>query len=190
MASSSFSPSANCFSSTTTLSAIIRDCSNQKLNLIHNGFHDYSSPARFPHLILKAAKNDRNTKPNSVICGDCDGNGAVVCSQCKGKGVNAVDFFNGQFKAGESCWLCGTFNADNVSFMYILSMYSISARSSGMFNTFSLPLVVALVFASEQPLSSSLIAVAAAAVDMSFLKKRRSSITSHSFNSFSSTSVE
>ncbi|KGN60105.1 protein BUNDLE SHEATH DEFECTIVE 2, chloroplastic isoform X2 [Cucumis sativus] len=107
MASSSFSPSANCFSSTTTLSAIIRDCSNQKLNLIHNGFHDYSSPARFPHLILKAAKNDRNTKPNSVICGDCDGNGAVVCSQCKGKGVNAVDFFNGQFKAGESCWLCG-----------------------------------------------------------------------------------
>ncbi|KAE8735217.1 Detected protein of confused Function [Hibiscus syriacus] len=33
--------------------------------------------------------------------------GAVVCSQCKGSGVNAVDFFNGEFKAGDSCWLCG-----------------------------------------------------------------------------------
>ena len=33
--------------------------------------------------------------------------GAVLCSQCKGDGVNSVDHFNGQFKAGESCWLCG-----------------------------------------------------------------------------------
>ncbi|XP_058781016.1 protein BUNDLE SHEATH DEFECTIVE 2, chloroplastic-like [Vicia villosa] len=51
--------------------------------------------------------NQQNTKPNSVICADCDGNGAVVCSQCKGDGVNSVDFFNGLFKAGASCWLCG-----------------------------------------------------------------------------------
>ncbi|CAK9317467.1 unnamed protein product [Citrullus colocynthis] len=106
MASSSLSVSANYFSSITTVSAI-SGCNNQKLNLINNGFHAYSSPARFPHLNVKAAKNDRNTKPNSVICGDCDGNGAVLCSQCKGNGVNAVDFFNGEFKAGESCWLCG-----------------------------------------------------------------------------------
>ncbi|KAB1204614.1 hypothetical protein CJ030_MR8G012686 [Morella rubra] len=33
--------------------------------------------------------------------------GAVLCSQCKGSGVNSVDLFNGQFKAGDSCWLCG-----------------------------------------------------------------------------------
>lgn len=33
--------------------------------------------------------------------------GAVLCSQCKGCGVNSVDFFGGQFKAGDSCWLCG-----------------------------------------------------------------------------------
>ncbi|KAL5074321.1 hypothetical protein RYX36_013305 [Vicia faba] len=51
--------------------------------------------------------NQQSTKPNSVICADCDGNGAVVCSQCKGNGVNSVDFFNGLFKAGASCWLCG-----------------------------------------------------------------------------------
>ncbi|KAK2660573.1 hypothetical protein Ddye_007106 [Dipteronia dyeriana] len=61
-------------------------------------------------LLLAAASNrnrNRNTKPNSVICGDCDGNGAVQCSQCKGNGVNSVDLFNGRFKAGDSCWLCG-----------------------------------------------------------------------------------
>ena len=33
--------------------------------------------------------------------------GAIQCSQCKGSGVNSVDIFNGQFKAGDSCWLCG-----------------------------------------------------------------------------------
>ncbi|XVF71317.1 hypothetical protein PTKIN_Ptkin12aG0027700 [Pterospermum kingtungense] len=31
----------------------------------------------------------------------------VVCSQCKSSRVNSVDFFNGEFKAGDSCWLCG-----------------------------------------------------------------------------------
>ncbi|XP_057434486.1 protein BUNDLE SHEATH DEFECTIVE 2, chloroplastic-like [Lotus japonicus] len=63
---------------------------------------------KFSFLTAKAANgNQQNTKPNSVICADCDGNGAVVCSQCKGNGVNSVDIFNGQFKAGDSCWLCG-----------------------------------------------------------------------------------
>ncbi|QCE16240.1 uncharacterized protein LOC114180802 isoform X1 [Vigna unguiculata] len=62
---------------------------------------------KYRPVIVKAAKEDRNTKPNSVICADCDGNGAVQCSQCKGNGVNSVDIFNGQFKAGDSCWLCG-----------------------------------------------------------------------------------
>ncbi|XP_024963457.1 uncharacterized protein LOC112503703 [Cynara cardunculus var. scolymus] len=55
------------------------------------------------------ATGDKETKPKtkSVICTDCDGNGAVQCSQCKGSGINPEDFFNGQFKAGDSCWLCG-----------------------------------------------------------------------------------
>ncbi|KAG6608150.1 Protein BUNDLE SHEATH DEFECTIVE 2, chloroplastic, partial [Cucurbita argyrosperma subsp. sororia] len=72
-------------------------CGNQKLNLINNGFH-YSPVAGFLHLNSKAAKSGRNIKPNSVICDDCDGIDS---------GVDAVDFFNGQFIAGASCWLCG-----------------------------------------------------------------------------------
>ncbi|KAK2984105.1 hypothetical protein RJ640_018130 [Escallonia rubra] len=32
--------------------------------------------------------------------------GAIQCKQCKGNGVNSVDHFNGQFKAGGLCWLC------------------------------------------------------------------------------------
>ncbi|XVF89309.1 hypothetical protein PTKIN_Ptkin19aG0119800 [Pterospermum kingtungense] len=67
----------------------------------------HSSAAKFHPVKAKATPSKRNTKTNSVICGDCNGNGAVVCSQCKGSGVNSVDFFNGEFKAGESCWLCG-----------------------------------------------------------------------------------
>ncbi|XP_029124517.1 uncharacterized protein LOC109817669 isoform X2 [Cajanus cajan] len=62
---------------------------------------------KYRFVIAKAAKGNRNTKPNSVICADCDGNGAVLCSQCKGSGVNSVDVFDGRFKAGDSCWLCG-----------------------------------------------------------------------------------
>ncbi|KAK9080011.1 hypothetical protein SSX86_001686 [Deinandra increscens subsp. villosa] len=52
-------------------------------------------------------KEPAEPKTKSVICTDCDGNGTVQCSQCKGIGVNPQDFFNGQFKAGDSCWLCG-----------------------------------------------------------------------------------
>ncbi|XP_047333180.1 protein BUNDLE SHEATH DEFECTIVE 2, chloroplastic-like [Impatiens glandulifera] len=52
-----------------------------------------------------ADNNDKNSK--SIFCSNCEGNGAVACSQCKGSGVNSVDYFNGQFKAGASCWLCG-----------------------------------------------------------------------------------
>ncbi|TYG97844.1 hypothetical protein ES288_A10G069800v1 [Gossypium darwinii] len=36
--------------------------------------------------------------------------GAKQCSQCKGTGVNSVDHFNGQFKAGGLCWLCSCRN--------------------------------------------------------------------------------
>ncbi|KAF3447123.1 hypothetical protein FNV43_RR12303 [Rhamnella rubrinervis] len=63
--------------------------------------------ARLRRVKAKGVKNNRSSKPNSVICSDCDGNGAVLCSQCKGSGVNSVDIFDGRFKAGDSCWLCG-----------------------------------------------------------------------------------
>ena len=62
--------------------------------------------AKFQSLEVKAVENDKGTKPNSIVCAECDGNGAVQCSQCKGTGVNSVDHFNGQFKAGGLCWLC------------------------------------------------------------------------------------
>ncbi|XP_010541921.1 PREDICTED: uncharacterized protein LOC104815279 [Tarenaya hassleriana] len=55
---------------------------------------------------VKAMDNNQSTKKNSILCPDCEGNGAVACSQCKGSGVNSVDHFNGQFKAGAICWLC------------------------------------------------------------------------------------
>ncbi|KAM7512706.1 hypothetical protein LguiB_011581 [Lonicera macranthoides] len=53
-----------------------------------------------------AINSGEKNKPNSIVCAQCDGNGAIVCSQCKGDGVNSVDHFNGQFKAGGLCWLC------------------------------------------------------------------------------------
>ncbi|CAA3024215.1 uncharacterized protein LOC111412956 isoform X4 [Olea europaea var. sylvestris] len=55
---------------------------------------------------LKATDNKPSTKSNSILCADCEGNGAVPCSQCKGSGINSIDHFNGQFKAGALCWLC------------------------------------------------------------------------------------
>ncbi|XP_010250102.1 PREDICTED: uncharacterized protein LOC104592429 [Nelumbo nucifera] len=65
-----------------------------------------SQTARFQSIEAKAADSNESTKSNSLLCADCDGNGAVLCSQCKGTGVNSVDHFNGQFKAGGLCWLC------------------------------------------------------------------------------------
>ncbi|TYH57529.1 hypothetical protein ES332_D08G096200v1 [Gossypium tomentosum] len=53
-----------------------------------------------------AAEKNQSTKPTSIVCADCEGNGAKQCSQCKGTGFNSVDHFNGQFKAGGLCWLC------------------------------------------------------------------------------------
>ncbi|XP_012078782.1 protein BUNDLE SHEATH DEFECTIVE 2, chloroplastic [Jatropha curcas] len=65
-----------------------------------------SKSSKFQSLEAKAAGGNKGTKPNSIVCADCDGNGAKICSQCKGTGVNSVDHFNGQFKAGGLCWLC------------------------------------------------------------------------------------
>lgn len=67
-----------------------------------------SGSIRFQSLELKATggANYPSTKPGSILCSDCDGNGAVLCTQCLGSGVNSKDHFNGQFKAGGLCWLC------------------------------------------------------------------------------------
>ncbi|KAF8081616.1 hypothetical protein N665_0874s0010 [Sinapis alba] len=55
---------------------------------------------------IQATDGTETTKSNSILCPNCEGKGAVACSQCKGGGVNLIDHFNGQFKAGDSCWLC------------------------------------------------------------------------------------
>ncbi|KAI6680170.1 hypothetical protein NL676_034051 [Syzygium grande] len=73
----------------------------------HGTTHHHPPAAKFRLVKAQAAKDGGRTKPRSMICADCDGNGAVLCSQCKGDGVNSEDLFNGQFKAGDSCWLCG-----------------------------------------------------------------------------------
>ncbi|KAF8035863.1 hypothetical protein BT93_C1783 [Corymbia citriodora subsp. variegata] len=73
----------------------------------HGATRRHPPATTFRLVKAQAAKGDGRTKPKSVICTDCDGNGAVLCSQCKGNGVNSEDLFNGQFKAGDSCWLCG-----------------------------------------------------------------------------------
>ncbi|XP_018439617.1 protein BUNDLE SHEATH DEFECTIVE 2, chloroplastic isoform X2 [Raphanus sativus] len=54
---------------------------------------------------IQATDGTETTKSNSILCPNCEGKGAVACSQCKGGGVNLIDHFNGQFKAGDSCWL-------------------------------------------------------------------------------------
>ncbi|KAG4195996.1 hypothetical protein ERO13_A06G143050v2, partial [Gossypium hirsutum] len=60
---------------------------------------------KFSYLSSMATEKNQSTKPTSIVCADCEGNGAKQCSQCKGTGVNSVDHFNGQFKASELCWL-------------------------------------------------------------------------------------
>ncbi|PKI75748.1 hypothetical protein CRG98_003891 [Punica granatum] len=56
-----------------------------------------SKNARFQSLEVKATEKGQSAKINSIVCADCEGNGT---------GVNSVDHFNGQFKAGGICWLC------------------------------------------------------------------------------------
>ncbi|KAF3955409.1 hypothetical protein ACB098_01G308300 [Castanea mollissima] len=71
-----------------------------------NELFQKSETAKFQSLEVKATESNKGTKPNSIVCADCDGNGAKLCTQCEGSGVNTVDHFNGQFKAGGLCWLC------------------------------------------------------------------------------------
>ncbi|KAJ7978915.1 Heat shock protein DnaJ, cysteine-rich domain containing protein [Quillaja saponaria] len=76
-----------------------------KVFKINEAFQN-SEAQKFQTLVVKATENNKGTKPSSIVCSNCEGNGAILCSQCKGTGVNSVDHFNGQFKAGGLCWLC------------------------------------------------------------------------------------
>ncbi|CAL5198623.1 unnamed protein product [Lathyrus oleraceus] len=67
-----------------------------------------SKVRNFESLEVKATTGDSTpaTKVRSIVCPDCDGNGAILCTQCEGGGVNLIDHYNGRFKAGGLCWLC------------------------------------------------------------------------------------
>ncbi|XVF88375.1 hypothetical protein PTKIN_Ptkin19aG0045800 [Pterospermum kingtungense] len=100
-----------CFSSVCSFNTpnkpgIVIDNSFTRKVLRVNEVFQSSRSARIQSLEAKAADKSPRTKPNSIVCADCDGNGAKECNQCKGTGVNSVDHFNGQFKAGGLCWLC------------------------------------------------------------------------------------
>ncbi|KAL5975829.1 hypothetical protein ACLOJK_020157 [Asimina triloba] len=96
-------PPISCFGESPTQNRIPTGCC-LKAPKIHHVHVCIPKNVNFRMIVPKATA--RGTKPNSIVCADCDGNGAVLCSQCKGTGVNSVDHFNGQFKAGGICWLC------------------------------------------------------------------------------------
>ncbi|KAK8654972.1 hypothetical protein V6N13_107565 [Hibiscus sabdariffa] len=85
---------------------IVDNNSFPKMGFMVNHVFKSSRNARIQSLEAKAADKNQSTKPKSIVCEDCEGNGAKQCHQCKGTGVNSVDHFNGQFKAGGLCWLC------------------------------------------------------------------------------------
>ncbi|XP_052195771.1 protein BUNDLE SHEATH DEFECTIVE 2, chloroplastic-like [Diospyros lotus] len=100
--------SSPCFSLLNSLTVIQKPGDNSRCSCGMNSSNQKPQrTVKCRPVKAKATKDDQGTVRKSVICSDCDGNGAVLCSQCKGSGVNHVDYFDGQFKAGESCWLCG-----------------------------------------------------------------------------------
>lgn len=106
--SSAFCSSPICsFNSPTKPRLIGGNPSAQKVILINNLTSQKSKLERFQALEVKATNDTEiTTKTNSIVCGDCEGNGAKQCTQCKGNGVNSEDHFDGRFKAGGLCWLC------------------------------------------------------------------------------------
>ncbi|XP_022731613.1 uncharacterized protein LOC111286087 isoform X2 [Durio zibethinus] len=110
--------SSLCFTSVCSFNTpnkpeIIIDNSFPRKVLRVNEVFQSSRSARIQSLKTKAADKNQSTKPNSIVCADCDGNvsisklpGVKQCSQCKGTGVNTVDRYYGQLKAGGLCWLC------------------------------------------------------------------------------------
>ncbi|KAL3535859.1 hypothetical protein ACH5RR_004320 [Cinchona calisaya] len=102
-----------CFSPLTSFKPInktgitIGHCNGRKVQWMSDVTHHSSKIAtNLQNLEVQATSSNQSTKPNSLVCAECDGNGAILCKQCKGSGVNSVDHFNGQFKAGGLCWLC------------------------------------------------------------------------------------
>ncbi|KAK7327745.1 hypothetical protein VNO77_21835 [Canavalia gladiata] len=100
----SFTPICS-FKSSSKPGAITGNSAALKVCWIKEACHDSKAP-HFQSLKVKATDDNQSTKTKSIVCPDCDGNGAILCTQCQGTGVNSVDHFNGQFKAGGLCWLC------------------------------------------------------------------------------------
>ncbi|CBI28195.3 hypothetical protein VitviT2T_016660 [Vitis vinifera] len=100
-----FSPAISSKSSHKPGVVVVGSSAAGKVFKFNNVFQHHGN-SKFQSLEVKATDSNQSTKPNSIVCSNCDGNGAIQCSQCKGDGVNSVDHFNGQFKAGGLCWLC------------------------------------------------------------------------------------
>ncbi|XP_073307750.1 protein BUNDLE SHEATH DEFECTIVE 2, chloroplastic-like isoform X2 [Primulina huaijiensis] len=99
-----------CFSTLVSLNTVEKrlighSYTSKKVNWTRDTSYS-SKTAAFESLKVKATDSQPSTKLNSIICTECEGNGAKQCTQCKGNGINSVDHFNGQFKAGGLCWLC------------------------------------------------------------------------------------
>lgn len=75
--------------------------------------------------------------------------GAVQCSQCKGTGVNSVDHFNGQFKAGGLCWLCRYLSNLSLSHIFSHSTDLLMASFSNVFFSLLLPSIHDVVLTSN-----------------------------------------
>ncbi|TKY73178.1 hypothetical protein E2542_SST01928 [Spatholobus suberectus] len=93
------------FKSSSKPGAVTGNSVARKAFRLNEACHD-SKARNFQSLKVKATDDNKSTKTKSIVCPDCDGNGAKLCTQCQGTGVNSVDHFNGQFKAGGLCWLC------------------------------------------------------------------------------------
>ncbi|TYI77018.1 hypothetical protein E1A91_D06G117000v1 [Gossypium mustelinum] len=97
MASASYSPHLLPFPSTQKPRTIF-SCTacNSKVFPYHGAFRDCSAAKLQSVIKAKAAPSNRNTKPNSVICGDCDGNGKLI--------INLLLLLHGKFSCCCPCW--------------------------------------------------------------------------------------
>ncbi|XP_050386950.1 protein BUNDLE SHEATH DEFECTIVE 2, chloroplastic-like isoform X2 [Argentina anserina] len=111
MATSSLCLTQICsFKSSNKPGVLIGNLGGSKVLRVNEAFQN-SKSAKTQSWEIKATDGKPTTKVNSIVCSDCEGNGAKACSQCKGTGVNSEDHFNGQFKAGGLCWLCREFDS-------------------------------------------------------------------------------
>ncbi|KAF9613510.1 hypothetical protein IFM89_008357 [Coptis chinensis] len=102
---------ANCLCFSSPVNSLISPnkpgtCNAPKVVLINNSVFRSVQSTKSHSIVVKAGDANPGAKTNSLVCAQCDGNGALACSQCDGTGVNSVDHFQGRFKAGGLCWLC------------------------------------------------------------------------------------